>query len=69
MPQANTASGYLLLGAAIVCEVIGTISIKLSDGFKFYWWAIVALICYGAAIVLLAFAVTIIELGIAYTIW
>ena len=58
---------YLIL--AIVFEVIGTTSMKLSDGFQNLIPTIVIFGCYGVSIAMLTMAVRIIDISVAYAIW
>jgi len=60
---------YLCLIIAIICEVIGTIAIKESEGFSRLIPSIVVLVGYGVAFYLFAYSVKHIPLGIAYAIW
>jgi small multidrug resistance pump len=58
---------YLLL--AILFEVTGTTSMKLSDGFKNIGPSIAIFACYGISIGFLTLAVREIEISMAYAIW
>lgn len=62
-------SAWLFLLGAIVLEVAGTISMKLSDGFANRLPSVALFFFYGGAFTLLNFALKKIELGIAYAIW
>jgi small multidrug resistance pump len=57
------------LGAAILFEICGTTSLKLSDGFTRFGPSATVTVCYGASFVLLALALRGIELSIAYAVW
>jgi small multidrug resistance pump len=57
------------LGAAIVLEICGTTSLKLSDGFTRFSPSAVVVVCYIASFLLLSFALRGIELSIAYAGW
>ena len=62
--------GYLLLSAAIVSEVIGTLSLKASDGFTKPAYTALVVVGYLAAFALLAVALRQgMSLGVAYAIW
>jgi small multidrug resistance pump len=58
---------YLLL--AILFEVTGTTSMKLSEGFKNIGPSIAIFVCYGASIGFLTLAVREIEISVAYAVW
>ena len=60
---------YILLGGAIVAEVIGTTLMKYSEGFTRLWPSVATIVCYCAAFYLLAQTLTNIPTGIAYAIW
>ena len=59
----------ILLVLAIISEVIGTTSMKLSDGFQNLLPSLVIFLCYGISIGFLTLAVRTIDLSIAYAIW
>jgi small multidrug resistance pump len=59
----------LYLAAAIVLEICGTTSLKLSDGFTRLGPASLVVICYAASFALLSLALRGIELSIAYAVW
>ena len=58
---------YLMI--AIVSEVIGTMNVKLSNGFTKWQPAVIALVCYAASTYLLSLAVKKMEVSVAYAIW
>lgn len=58
---------YLIL--AIIFEVMGTTSMKLSDGFQNLIPTLVVFFCYGVSIALLTMAVRFIDVSVAYAIW
>jgi len=60
---------WILLGIAIVSEVIGTSALKASEGFTRLWPSIVVLMGYGVAFFCLAHAIRTIPVGIAYAVW
>ena len=60
---------WFLLGAAILAEVIGTTSMKLSDGFTKTIPSVAVGIGYLASGILLTFAIKRVELSIAYAVW
>jgi small multidrug resistance pump len=57
------------LAAAIVLEICGTTSLKLSDGFTRVGPAGAVVLCYVASFALLSLALRGIELSIAYAVW
>ena len=57
------------LAAAIILEICGTISLKLSQGFTRLGPAGVVVICYAASFALLSLALRGIDLSIAYAVW
>jgi small multidrug resistance pump len=60
---------WLLLGVAIVAEVIATSALKASDGFSRLLPSIVVVCGYGVAFAALSFALKSIPVGVAYAIW
>lgn len=63
------ASTYLLLGVAIVAEVIATTALKASDGFSRWLPSVVVVLGYGIAFTCLAFTLKTLPTGVAYAIW
>jgi len=57
------------LAAAIVLEICGTTSLKLSDGFTRLAPSGAVVFCYAASFALLSLALRGIELSIAYALW
>ncbi|MBB3049816.1 small multidrug resistance pump [Prauserella isguenensis] len=61
---------YLLIAGAIVAEVTGTVSLKLSEGFSKLLPSIAVVVGYGTAFVLLGQALKHgMPVGVAYAIW
>ncbi len=60
---------WLYLSLAIVTEVTGTISLKLSNGFSSLPASIVVFVAYGTSFFLLGLSLKGIELSVAYAIW
>ncbi|RJT45045.1 SMR family transporter [Rahnella woolbedingensis] len=60
---------YLLLGLAIVAEVIATSCLKSSEGFTRLWPSVITLLGYTIAIFLLSLTLKTLPTGIAYAIW
>jgi small multidrug resistance pump len=61
------SSVYLMI--AIVCEVVGTMNIKLCQGFTRWQPALLALCCYAVSTFCLSLAVKKMEISVAYAIW
>jgi small multidrug resistance pump len=59
----------IILFFAILTEVIGTTSLKLSDGFTKPIPSLVVVAGYGASFYLLALALRVMSIGVAYAIW
>jgi len=60
---------YLLLLLAIVLEVCGTTSMKLSQGFTRLWPSVLIFVFYSLSFTLLTFVLKKIEVSVAYAIW
>jgi len=60
---------YVLLGAAILAEVIGTTSLKLSQGFSRPLPSLGVLVGYGAAFYLLSLTLEELPVGAVYATW
>lgn len=60
---------WLYLAAAILLEVAGTVSMKLSDGFTRLLPSILLFVFYAASFTALTFSLKKIDLSIAYTVW
>jgi small multidrug resistance pump len=66
----NIATGpWLLLVIAIGIEVMGTMSLKISDGFAKWHWGVLAIALYAVCFWLLANVLKSIPVGITYAIW
>jgi small multidrug resistance pump len=59
----------LYLTAAIVLEICGTTSLKLSEGFTRIGPAGAVILCYAASFALLSLALQGIDLSVAYAVW
>lgn len=62
-------SGWIYLLAAIGCEVVGTILMKLSESLTRWVWIPPMLVFYILSLGGLALALRTIEVGIAYAVW
>jgi small multidrug resistance pump len=60
---------WLFLAAAILCEVCGTTSMKLSAGFSKIMPSVLIFVFYAASFGFLTMALRSIQLGLAYAIW
>ncbi len=60
---------FIILFFAILSEVIGTVALKLSNGFTKPIPSIVVVIGYGASFYLLSLALKAMPIGVAYAIW
>ncbi len=60
---------WIYLSAAILCEVAGVISMRLSQGYTKLIPSILIFVFYGIAFTLVTFAIKKIEISVAYTIW
>jgi len=66
----NIAAGpWVLLLTAIGIEVLGTMALKISDGFARWHWGVAAILFYAVCFVLLAQVLKSIPIGITYAIW
>ncbi|WP_373999572.1 multidrug efflux SMR transporter [Bdellovibrio bacteriovorus] len=63
------ANAYLYLAAAIVFEVLGTITMKYSVGFTKVLPVILTIVCHGICFVALAVALKSLPISIVYAIW
>jgi small multidrug resistance pump len=60
---------YVMLGGAILAEVLGTTSMKYSEGFSRLWPSLGTTAGYLIAFVLLAQTLKTMPVGTAYAIW
>jgi small multidrug resistance pump len=60
---------WLWLGAAILLEVAGTTSMKLSAGFTRALPSILIFVCYALSFVAMTLALKKLDLSIVYAIW
>ncbi|MRN66502.1 SMR family transporter [Brucella sp. 10RB9213] len=60
---------YAFLAIAIFSEVIGTLSLKASEGFSRVGPSIVVVVAYGLAFYFLSLTLKTIPVGVAYAIW
>lgn len=62
-------SAWAFLAAAIALEIAGTFLLKLSNGFERWQWGTLSIACYAGCFWVLAPAVKVIPVGVAYAIW
>ena len=60
---------WLLLIGAIVLEVAGTTSMKLSEGFARFWPSLFIFVFYGLSFTALTLALKRLDVSVAYAIW
>jgi small multidrug resistance pump len=60
---------WLILSAAIVCEVVATMMMELSQSLTRWRWIPPMLFFYVLALLGLALALRTLEVGIAYAVW
>jgi len=60
---------WILLALAIVSEVFGTLSLKLSNGFTVFGPSVAVVAGYGLSFFLLAQVLKSMEIGTAYATW
>ena len=64
----NPGSMFILV-LAILCEVVGTVALKASEGFARFGPIVLVVVGYGLSFYFLALALKQIPLGVAYAIW
>lgn len=60
---------YAALGVAIVSEIIGTLSLKLSAGFSQIWWTLASIGLYLMMLYCLSVTMRVVPLSVAYGLW
>jgi small multidrug resistance pump len=60
---------WLALSGAIVCEIIGTLSLRSTNEFRRLGPSLLVVCAYAASFYLLSIALRGIEVGVAYAIW
>jgi small multidrug resistance pump len=63
------SADWMFLAAAILLEVAGTVSMKLSQGFAHVLPSVLLFAFYGASFTCLNFALRSIDVSVAYAIW
>ncbi len=62
-------SAWMFLTVAIALEVVGTVFLKLSDGFEKWHWGALSILCYICCFWAFAPALKAIPVGVAYALW
>lgn len=62
-------NAWVLLGLAIVSEVIATLSLRASEGFTKPAWAVAVVLGYGAAFWLMGRITAQLPIGVIYAVW
>jgi small multidrug resistance pump len=62
-------TNYLLLGAAIVTEVIATTALVRTGSFTRFWPSVLTIVFYALSFWLLSYPIRVIPAGIVYAIW
>ena len=62
-------NAWMILGLAIVAEVIGTTALKASDNFTRLAPSLIVVVGYGVAFYCLSLVLKSVPVGIAYAIW
>lgn len=65
----RSVSAYVLLAVAIGVEVVGTVLMPKTDGFRNPWWVVLVLGCYGFAFFLMSRVVATLPVYVAYAVW
>lgn len=60
---------WMALMAAILLEVSGTTSMKLSEGFSRFWPSVMIFVFYAGSFTALTFCVKHMQVSIAYAVW
>ncbi|MFB9277048.1 DMT family transporter [Cohnella cellulosilytica] len=61
--------GWLFLGLAIVMELLGTVSMKLSESFTRTVPSVLLFVFYGFSFTALNFALGYMEVSVVYAVW
>ncbi|RCK21983.1 DMT family transporter [Thalassospira lucentensis] len=60
---------WVYLFIAIGLEVIGTVSLKFSNGFTDWRFSVITLVVYGLSFWVLSLTLRVIPIGTAYAVW
>lgn len=69
MRKGVSGMGWLFLGLAIILELSGTVSMKLSESFTRLVPSVLMFVFYGASFTFLNFALGYMEVSTVYAIW
>lgn len=61
--------GYVYLSISILSEIVGTFSLKFSEGFTVFAPSIIVVLGYGLAFYMLGKSLAYLPLSLAYAIW
>lgn len=61
--------GWIFLMGAVTLEIMGTLFLKLSNGFENWQWGLVSIVCYAGCFWMFAPALKYLPLGVSYAIW
>ncbi len=59
----------VLLALGVGIEILGSASLKLSEGFTKIGYACLTLVCFGVAFFIMSLVVRTMPLGVAYSVW
>lgn len=60
---------WVLLSIAIFAEIVGTLSLKASDGLSKLWPSLGVLVGYATAFTFMAMSLKKLDVGVTYAIW
>ena len=60
---------WVLLSIATFAEIVGTLSLKASDGLSKLWPSLGVLVGYATAFTLMAMSLKKLDVGVTYAIW
>jgi quaternary ammonium compound-resistance protein SugE len=65
----STASAWLILFVAGLCEIGWAVGLKYTEGFSRLWPSAATLVAMVASVVLLGWSLKVLPLGTAYAVW
>lgn len=65
----STASAWLILFVAGLCEIGWAVGLKYTEGFSRLWPSAATLLAMTASVVLLGWSLKVLPLGTAYAVW
>lgn len=69
LPVLNSQQAWMILGVAILFEVGGTTSMRLSDGFTRLTPSILIFVFYAVSFVLNTMVIRVLGLSVVYAVW